>query len=285
MRSVHGYLLAMNSPLRGDYLLSNSGTLMLVQVTDAHLMAAEGGRLLNVDTDDSLAAVLELVVANTAAPDGLLITGDIAGDGASEAYQRLAQALDVIPAPSFWLPGNHDDCDQTEVGREHFIRTITNPHWLIVMLDSQQADAVGGHLSASELDALSQAVDRANQEGKHLLVALHHPLHPVGCAWLDPQRVANSAAFELEVQRCRQQVVVIAGHVHQESDQQSTGIRYLTTPSTCIQFAPNQVNFKVDNQAPGYRWLRLAPSGEVETGVERVTGREFPVDLNSGGYL
>ena len=275
----------MNSPLRGDCLLSNSGTLTLVQVTDAHLMAAEGGRLLNVDTDDSLAAVLELVVANTAAPDGLLITGDIAGDGASDAYQRLARALDVIPAPSFWLPGNHDDCDESDVGREHFIRTITNPHWLIVMLDSQQADAVGGHLSASELDALSQAVDRANQEGKHLLVALHHPLHPVGCDWLDPQRVANSAAFELEVQRCRQQVVVIAGHVHQESDQQSTGIRYLTTPSTCIQFAPNQVNFKVDNQAPGYRWLRLAPSGEVETGVERVTDREFPVDLNSGGYL
>ena len=275
----------MNSALRGDCLLSNSGTLTLVQVTDAHLMAAEGGRLLNVDTDDSLAAVVELVAANTPAPDGLLITGDIAGDGASDAYQRLARALDAIPAPSFWLPGNHDDCGASEVAPEHFVHTITNPHWLIVMLDSQQTDAVGGYLSASELDALSTAVDRANQEGKHLLVALHHPLHPVGCDWLDPQRVANSAAFELEVQRCRQQAVVIAGHVHQESDQQSNGIRYFTTPSTCIQFAPNQVNFKVDNQAPGYRWLRLAPSGEVETGVERVTDREFPVDLNSGGYL
>ena len=274
----------MNSPLRGDYLLSNSGTLILVQVTDAHLMAEEGGRLLNVDTDDSLAAVLELVVANTAAPDALLITGDIAGDGASEAYQRLARALDVIPAPSFWLPGNHDDCDPSEVGSEHFIRTMTNPHWLIVMLDSQQADAVGGHLSASELDAVSQAVDRANQEGKHLLVALHHPLHPVGCDWLDPQRVANSAAFELEVQRCRQQVVVIAGHVHQESDQQSTGIRYLTTPSTCIQFAPGSAEFKVDAQAPGCRMLTLHESGEWETAVLRVTDETFAVDLDSPGH-
>lgn len=275
----------MNSALRGDYSLDNSETLTLIQVTDAHLMAEEGGRLLNVDTDDSLAAVLERVVAHPATPDALLVTGDIAGDGGSDAYRRLARALDVIPAPSFWLPGNHDDCDTSEVGGERFIRTITNPHWLIVMLDSQQTDAVGGHLGANELDALSQAVDRANQEGKHLLVALHHPLHPVGCDWLDPQRVGNSAAFELEVQRCRKQVVVIAGHVHQESDQDHAGIRYFTTPSTCIQFAPNQVNFKVDDQAPGYRWLQLSPSGEVETGVERVTDRDFPVDLNSGGYL
>ena len=275
----------MNSALRGNYALNNGDTLTLVQVTDAHLMAARGGRLLNVDTDDSLAAVLELVEARPEPPDALLITGDIAGDGAGDAYQRFAQALEAIPAPSFWLPGNHDDCDESVVDRERFIRTVTNPHWLVVMLDSQQTDEVGGYLAANELDALSQAVDRANQEGKHLLVALHHPLQPVGCDWLDPQRVANSSAFELEVQRCRKQAVVIAGHVHQESDQISGNIRYLTTPSTCIQFAPNQVNFKVGNQAPGYRWLRLAPSGEIETGVERVTDREFPVDLDSGGYL
>ena len=134
----------MNSGLRGDCLLKNSGTLTLVQVTDAHLMAEEGGRLLNVDTDDSLAAVIELVIAHTATPDALLITGDIAGDGASNAYQRLALALNAIPAPSFWLPGNHDDCDTSVAGRERFIRTITNPHWLIVMLDSQQPDAGGG---------------------------------------------------------------------------------------------------------------------------------------------
>ena len=76
----------MNSGLRGDCLLKNSGTLTLVQVTDAHLMAEEGGRLLNVDTDDSLAAVLELVIAHTATPAALLITGDIAGAGAIDAY-------------------------------------------------------------------------------------------------------------------------------------------------------------------------------------------------------
>ena len=122
----------MSSALRGNYTLNNGDTLTLVQVTDAHLMGVRGGRLLNVDTDDSLAAVLELVEARPESPDALLITGDIAGDGAGDAYQRFAQALEAIPAPSFWLPGNHDDCDESVVDRERFIRTVTNPHWLVV---------------------------------------------------------------------------------------------------------------------------------------------------------
>jgi len=284
-RSAAGWGMTAESRLRGDRVLPNGETLTLLQVTDTHLMGNPGGRLLNVDTDASLAAVLELIGESDLQPDALLVTGDISGDGEEPAYARLAQALSVIPAPSFWLPGNHDDSGGNEAHADQFVRSVSNPHWLIVLLDSQQANEVGGHLNAVELEALSRAVDRANQEGKHLLVAIHHPLHPLGCDWLDPQRVANSAAFEVEVQRCKQQVVVIAGHVHQASDQTLNGVRYLTAPSTCVQFAPNQVEFKVDDAAPGYRWLRLSPQGEVETNVERVTHRTFPVDLTSGGYM
>ena len=277
--------MTTESRLRGDRVLPNDETLTLLQVTDTHLMGHAGGKLLNVDTDASLDAVLELIAESDLQPDALLVTGDISGDGEAPAYGRLAQALSAVPAPSFWLPGNHDDSGGIVAHGDQFVRTVSNPHWLIVLLDSQQAEAVGGHLNAAELEALSRAVDRANQEGKHLLVAIHHPLHPLGCDWLDPQRVDNSAAFEVEVQRCKQQVVVIAGHVHQASDQTLNGVRYLTAPSTCVQFAPNQVEFKVDDAAPGYRWLRLSPQGEVETNVERVTHRAFPVDLSSGGYM
>lgn len=283
--SAAGWNMTAEQRLRGEHQLANGETLTLIQVTDTHLMAEAGGRLLNVDTDDSLAAVIELVAQQQSDTDALLITGDIAGDGASSAYDRLAAALSALPAPSFWLPGNHDECRGDDSHAQRFLRCVANPHWLLVMLDSQQPGEVGGYLASAELEALSRAVDRANREGKHLLIATHHPLHPLGCAWLDPQRVGNAAAFEVEVERCRQQVVVISGHVHQASDQRVGRARYLTTPSTCVQFAPNQVEFKVDDAAPGYRWLRLSPQGQVETGVERVTHRTFPVDLGSEGYL
>ena len=271
--------------LHGEVALNVSGSLRLFQITDTHLMGEPGGRLLNVDTDDSLEAVVALAKTNQPAPNALLITGDISGDGSGNAYNRLDQALAPLSAPSFWLPGNHDGCSSADVPSERFTRQLLTPHWCVVMLNSQIDDAVGGHLASTQISALANAVDHANATGRHLLVALHHPLFPLGCDWLDPQRVDNADAFFAEVSRCQQSVVVISGHVHQASDQITDGIRYLTTPSTCIQFAPKQVDFKVDDLPPGYRWLELHPDGSIDTAVERVQGRQFTADLDSNGYL
>ena len=137
--SAAGWNMTAEQRLRGEYQLANGGALTLIQVTDTHLMATPGGRLLNVDTDDSLAAVIELVLQQQSDTDALLITGDISGDGADSAYGRLAQALSVVPAPSFWLPGNHDECRGDETHADRFIRCLSNPHWLVVLLDSQQS--------------------------------------------------------------------------------------------------------------------------------------------------
>ena len=63
------------------------------------------------------------------------------------------------------------------------------------------------------------------------------------------------------------------------------GIKLMSTPSSCIQFAPHSDDFLVDDIAPGYRWLELQADGEIETAVCRVEGVEFNVDLESKGYL
>ncbi|MDH4040844.1 MAG: phosphodiesterase, partial [Gammaproteobacteria bacterium] len=56
-------------------------------------------------------------------------------------------------------------------------------------------------------------------------------------------------------------------------------------PSTCVQFAPGSAGFKADAESPGYRWLDLHEDGSLHTGVSRVLGTSFKVDLDSGGYL
>ncbi|MCY1451598.1 3',5'-cyclic adenosine monophosphate phosphodiesterase CpdA [compost metagenome] len=60
------------------------------------------------------------------------------------------------------------------------------------------------------------------------------------------------------------------------------GVRLLASPSTCIQFEPGSEDFKVGEQAPGYRWLRLHPDGAVDTGVSRVSDFEFTIDYEDG---
>lgn len=272
-------------PLRGAVTLPATEPLCLLQITDTHLMAQPGGTLLNVDTDASLAAVVDLARERLPAA-ALLITGDIAGDGASDAYHRLDMALAPLATPSFWLPGNHDGGGHADPDLAvRFVRSIRFPHWDVVLLNTQVENEVGGHLDADELVALADAVARANSGARHLLVALHHPLHPLGSDWLDTQRVGNADAFAALLAGLTGKALVVSGHVHQDSDLVSAGVRYLTTPSTCVQFRPGSRDFQADDLGPGFRWLKLAADGSVATGVERVTDMQFPVDLESSGYL
>ena len=62
-------------------------------------------------------------------------------------------------------------------------------------------------------------------------------------------------------------------------------MRMMSSPSSCIQFAPDSEDFKVDDQPPGYRWLDLHADGSIEAGISRVENVKFDVDLESSGYL
>ena len=270
--------------LSGVATLETAASSRVVQLSDTHLMRELGGQLVGIDTDRSLAAVCRLVAAQGPV-DALLLTGDLAGDEAEEAYGRLEEALAPLGVPSFWLPGNHDAVwSDDHPLKSHFKRTVQLPHWDILMLNTQHPGVVAGFLTGAEIQALEQAVDEAQRTGRPLLVATHHPLMPVGCAWLDEIGAENAQAALARLAPLGERAVVISGHVHQDSAQTYQGVQCLTVPSTCIQFAPNSTDFQVDAQAPGCRMLTLHESGAWETTVLRVTDEKFAVDLNSPGY-
>jgi Icc protein len=270
--------------LSGVATVNTAASSRVVQLSDTHLMCEPGGQLLGVDTDRSLAAVCRLVAAHGPI-DALLLTGDLAGDEAEDAYGRLGEALVPLGVPSFWLPGNHDAIwSDDHPLKSHFKRTVQLPHWDILMLNTQHPGAVAGYLADSEIEALEQAVEHAQTTGRPLLVATHHPLMPVGCAWLDEIGAENGQAALQRLVPLSERAVVISGHVHQDAAQTYNGVQCLTVPSTCIQFALNSADFQVDAQAPGCRMLTLHESGDWETSVLRVTDETFAVDLNSPGY-
>ncbi|CAI8440942.1 MAG: metallophosphoesterase [Luminiphilus sp.] len=270
--------------LSGVATVNTAASSRVVQLSDTHLMREVGGQLVGIDTDRSLAAVCRLVAAQGPI-DALLLTGDLAGDEAEEAYARLDAAITPLGVPSFWLPGNHDAVWSDDHWlKSHFKRTVQLPHWDILMLNTQHPGAVAGYLAGSEIEALEQAVDYAHAMGRPLLVATHHPLMPVGCAWLDEIGAENAQAALQRLAPLGEKAVVISGHVHQDSGQAYHGVQCLTVPSTCIQFAPGSAEFQVDAQAPGCRMLTLHESGEWETAVLRVTDETFAVDLDSPGY-
>lgn len=262
--------------------------LRVVQVTDTHLKAREGGTLLDLDTDDSLRHVIDLVGANSPGIDLVLGTGDISDQGSAEAYVRANSHFQRLGAPVMWLAGNHDNADtMAEVlgTNEQLANVAESDNWQLVLLNSQIPGDVGGHLGGRQLQFLEQSLAEAQQNGLHSLVCLHHQPIAMGSAWIDEQMVEDADVFLQLIDRFSCVRGVLWGHVHQQLDTQRKAVKFMSTPSSCIQFAPASEGFRLDPAAPGYRWLNLYPDGRIETGIERVEGVRFEVDLESDGYL
>lgn len=267
------------------YNLDNTSPLRLVQISDTHLHGPEQGQLLGINTLYSMQCVLDIVRQERAHIDTLLVTGDLSQDGTVRSYQHLQQALAGFACPAFWLNGNHDNAEVMQhvaANTPALLQVVRATHWQLVLLNSQVAGAVFGYLQAEQLQLLEDTL--AERPDLHTLVCLHHHPLPMGSAWMDKIGLQNADALAAVIKRHSHVRAVLWGHVHQESERTVDGVRYLSSPSTCVQFLPGSADFALDQQAPGYRWLDLHADGRIDTGVSRVQGIVFNVDLASQGY-
>lgn len=253
------------------YHFDKSPTVTLVQITDCHIHNDREHLLSGVNTHDSLVQVIDGICGNSEHPDMVLVTGDLTHEGDERAYQLLLAQLDRLPAPYFWLPGNHDHlAPMASIGSDNRLRTkqIILPHWHILLLDSHVEDEVSGLVSQSELTWLSTAL--REHPDKHTAIFVHHPLLPVGCDWLDPQRIANAEQVLTLFDNTPQLRIVCNGHVHQEWELERLHYQMMSTPSTCIQFSRNSRDYAEDDFPPGYRHFALHADGRFDTAVVRV---------------
>nr|WP_288357720.1 3',5'-cyclic-AMP phosphodiesterase [uncultured Pseudomonas sp.] len=264
---------------------SVDSSVLLVQLTDSHLFADDSGRLLGMDTADSLRRVVEQVLKEQPAIDMILATGDLSQDGTAASYARFAELSDAIDAPARWIPGNHDDIPTMQaacVGTDLLEPIVDLGNWRVTLLDSSIPGAVPGYLQESQLVLLERALSEAPD--RHHLICLHHHPVDIGCQWMAPIGLRNPDALFSLLQRFPQARAVLWGHVHQTIDTRRGDLRLLASPSTCVQFTPGSEDFQADSAAPGYRWLRLHDDGRLDTGVSRVEGFVFEPDYNVGGY-
>ncbi len=253
---------------------TESRPLRVVQISDMHLQSQPGGRLWGIDVDAGLAAVLRCLRQRHWPVDLLLATGDLVQDEGAAAYTRLLSFLLPLRVPVYCLPGNHDVAPAlSQVLASGLVcrkQQVIVRNWQFVLLDTSLSNSAVGHLAASELTFLEQALSA--HPNLHTIVCLHHHPIPVGSAWLDTMVVNNSDAL-FAVVACHPQVrAILCGHIHHDFATRHRGVALLGAPSTCVQFKPGQTTPIVDNIAPGYRWLELYEDGQFRTGVERSDG-------------
>lgn len=266
------------------YQFDNAGTVHVVQITDCHIHNEKDGLLSGVNTYTSLTQVIDGINSKTEPMDMVLVTGDLTHDGDERSYQLLMEQLARLQKPCFWLPGNHDHAQIMQaVANSEELRTkqIVLPHWQILLVDSHVEDEVDGLVSQSELTWLATAL--REHPDKYAAIFVHHPLMPVGCAWLDPQRIANAEQLLVLFDATPQLRLVCNGHVHQEWEQERDHYWLLSTPSTSIQFKTNSDDYAEDDFPPGYRRFAFYPDGRFDTQVLRV-GELVRVDGAPRGY-
>ncbi|MGQ9896441.1 MAG: 3',5'-cyclic-AMP phosphodiesterase [Acidobacteriota bacterium] len=280
----------MPKPSQDSTSTTSNHSVQVLHITDSHLFAERTGRLLGVMTYDSLMGVLADAATNP--PDIVLATGDLAQDGTAQAYGHLTEAFSCFaatcspPPPVYWLPGNHDEpavmCTTLTQPPLRSDTEVVVGGWYFILLDSTIPGEVGGALSKAELERLDAGL-RAHAHCP-ALVCLHH--NPVAtCArWMDDIGLANADAFFAILDGHPQVRGVLWGHVHQAMDIKRHSMRLMASPSTCIQFKPETVEFGLDSSAPGYRRLWLYPDGRLETQVFRVSNCAGCADPNATGY-
>lgn len=256
-----------------------------IQITDCHLFATDEGKLLGMDTQASLEAVMDKIHSEQDNYDFYLCTGDLSQDGSIESYQYLKDLLDKDGKEQFWIPGNHDyRPNMLEVVSENkeMLPVFKKGNWQFILMDSQVPGSVFGNFSQGQLDMLESALEA--DSSTHTLITMHHHPKPMGCKWLDTQQIRNSQALLDIIAKYDNVRVVLWGHVHQDSDNMVEGVRFISTPSTCVQFTPESSDFDVDKEGPGYRWIELNDDGTIETGVSRVEHIDFKIDYTTKGY-
>lgn len=262
------------------------GDLSLLQITDTHLFADREKNLLGIKTVDSYDAVVKHAEKYSGKCDAILSTGDLSQDHSIQSYLHFSERIKSLNMPCYWLPGNHDmqSVMLPSLLAEGLAQTkqIMSDYWQIILLDSQLEGVPHGYLSEQQLTFLKEKLQEFPD--KHTLIAVHHHVLAVGSTWLDQHILKNNTEFIALISQFSNVKAVLSGHVHQAFDVTNQNVRYLTSPSTCVQFKPNNHDFSVDTKEPGYRYLVLKKSGELDTQVERIEAGEFITDENATGY-
>lgn len=259
-------------------------SLKVAQITDTHLFEDPEGCLLGMNTRDSFQQVLGMLI--DAGPlDLVLATGDLVHHGSPAGYQLFCSLVVRLECPVYCLPGNHDEGKVMAHHVNHPLvsmpRLVDIDEWRFVLLDSTIPGEEGGRLSPRELEHLEGAL---KDERRPTLVCLHHQPVPVGSTWIDSMAIDNPKELFGILDTHPQVKGVVWGHVHQELCLRRGAMQLMATPSTCVQFAPQSAEFRVDSSPPGCRLLELHPDGRLDSCVLRLRETPLGLQMASAGY-
>lgn len=250
----------------------------IAQISDLHVRRASAKDARQFD--DWLVHCIARV--NEAAPDVVVVTGDLAESGHEEEYRRLRELMDGLTPPHYLMPGNHDDPQALRRvfrDRSYLFEAETHVSYAlqmddvgIIALDSTKPGRPGGYLDAARLEWLESQLRR--YAGSLVLLALHHPPFAAGVWPMDWLGFINVRELETIVRANPHVQRVVSGHVHCARARTWGGTFACTSPS----IRPQRLLIGVGWQPPSLHFERAGflvhtvDGGGISTAVHRVDG-------------
>ncbi len=239
----------------------------IVQLSDLHLRP--GLLYSGIDPWQALENALLRLTGLVPQPDLLLLSGDLADDGAPLTYARLATRLAAMDIPYAALPGNHDQPAALKAASptqawapiDAACQRLDFSDFSLLLLDTSVPGEEWGELSTETLSWLESACPSE----RRVLLALHHPPFPVGIPGMDViacragERLARWLATRPNVE------ALLCGHVHRHVVTAFAGCLAITCPSTVHQIALGQGGLAWTNEMPGMLVHDLQPGLALRT--------------------
>lgn len=201
----------------------------ILQLSDTHFLENADNKLFNLNTHQTFVSVIDKIKQSSIKPDYILLTGDLSHDGSQASYQRLANFIDALKTPVFYLPGNHDvQPNIHDYLSSQFIQNkslIEIGNWRILLLDSTVPDTNFGYLSLAQLERLEKTLSTTTNHP--VLIAMHHHLL-FDDRFKNTYEVINSDEFFKILDKFKHVKAVIYGHVHQVIELTRNSVTYLS---------------------------------------------------------
>jgi Icc protein len=247
----------------------------ILHLSDTHLERTDAPNRRGVNATGSLRLMLA-ELRHLRGVDAIVVTGDLADDGAVEAYTAVRDLVGdfarPLKAPVFYTTGNHDEriafgkvlgsghpepeqVLESEAGERAAVSTVGGRRF--VTLDSLVPGKVYGRLSETQLAWLRGVLSTPSERGT--VLALHHPPISLDISATQPHFGLRNPGELGEVIRGSDVQIVLTGHYHLQL--------FGLLESVPVWVTPGVVN-RIDlTAAPGTeRAVRGASASLVELG-------------------
>jgi 3',5'-cyclic-AMP phosphodiesterase len=237
----------------------------LAQLSDTHILGDPHALL----DEHNTARQLERVVATLAGrADTAVITGDLADGGDAEAYKTTRSIVDRLACDVHVVLGNHDNAALLAGVFEYdrAPRSVTlSRDWSMVLVDSCAPNEAYGHLDATTLTLLDDALARTSNNA---VVCMHHP--PDSPCDYDYCVITNASEVLDVITRHGCVRAVLSGHHHRafETSHAGSRVRFLGAPSTFRQLDHGgDPHFTETSEPPAARLVELHDDGTIATEI------------------